>query len=157
MNLVLCTDSHFKIKVTMQEKVKAYFNQHPGSKIKVKELARKLNADSAKKYAELKEAIYFLSKDEFIIRRGKRFEKAKSSVKKLVGTFQLSKEGTYAFVILKKSKIKDIFIPEKYFGIAFHGDTVEVKLLSNKKGKSLEGKVVKIIDRKFDKNYWNYN
>ena len=135
----------------MQEKIKKYFNQHPGAKIKVKELARKLNADSAKKYAELKEAIYFLSKDEFIIRRGKRFEKAKSSAKKLVGTFQLSKEGTYAFVILKNSKIKDVFIPEKYFGIAFHGDTVEVKLLSNKKGKSLEGKVVKIIDRKFDK------
>lgn len=135
----------------MQDKVRSYFNQHPGAKIKVKELAKKLNADSAKKYAELKEAIYFLSKDEFIIRRGKRFEKAKNSAKKLVGTFQLSKEGTYAFVILKNSKMKDIFIPEKYFGIAFHGDIVEVKLLSNKKGKSLEGKVVKIIDRKFDK------
>lgn len=135
----------------MQEKVKTYFNQHPGARIKVKELAKKLNANSAKKYAELKEAIYFLSKDEFIIRRGKRFEKVKNSAKKLVGTFQLSKEGTYAFVILKNSKLNDVFIPEKYFGIAFHGDTVEVKLLSNKKGKNLEGKITKIIDRKFDK------
>jgi len=135
----------------MKEKVKTYFIKHPGARIKIKELAKKLNADTAKKYAELKEAVYFLTKDDFIVRKGKRLEKVKSSAKKLVGTFQLSKEGTYAFVILKNSKLNDIFIPEKHFGIAFHGDTVEVKLLSNKKGKNLEGKVVKIIDRKFDK------
>jgi len=135
----------------MQEEVKKYFNKHPGAKMKLKELAKNLNANSAKKYAELKEALYFLGKDGFIVRKGKRFEKVKNAAKKLVGTFQISKEGTYAFVILKNSKLKDIFIPEKHFGIAFHGDTVEVKLLSNKRGKNLEGKVVKIIDRKFDK------
>ncbi len=135
----------------MKTKVKQFFQKQPHAKLKVKELARKLNANTAKKYAELKEAIYFLTKEDFLVRKGKRIEKVKSSQKKLVGIFQLSKEGTYAFVILKKSKLNDVFIPEKYFGLAFNGDTVEVKLLPNKKGKNLEGKVVKVIERKNDK------
>ncbi len=135
----------------MKIKVKKFFQKQPHAKLKVKELARKLDADTAKKYAELKEAIYFLTKEDFLVRKGKRIEKVKSSQKKLVGVFQLSKEGTYAFVILKKSKLSDIFIPEKHFGLAFNGDTVEVKLLPNKKGKNLEGEVVKIIERKNDK------
>ena len=135
----------------MKNTVKAFFQKQPNAKLKVKELARKVNANTAKKYAELKEAIYFLTKEDFLVRKGKRIEKVKSSQKKLVGVFQLSKEGTYAFVILKKSKLSDIFIPEKHFGLAFHGDTVEVKLLSKTRGKNLEGEVVKIIERKNDK------
>ncbi len=133
----------------MIEQVKNFFDEHPGTKIKVKELARKLNANTAKKYAELKEALYFLTKEDFIIRRGKRFEKVKNSQKKLVGTFQISKEGTYAFVTLKNSKLNDVFIPEKYFGQAIQGDIVEVKLLPKKRGKNPEGKVIKIVERKF--------
>ena len=135
----------------MQEEIIKFFNKHPRTKIKVKELAKKLDANSAKKYAAVKEALYFLAKDGFIIRRGKRFEKVKSQSKKLIGTFKISREGTYAFVILKNSKSDDIFIPEKHFGIAFNGDTVEVKLLSKKRGKNQEGKVVKIIERKVEK------
>ncbi len=135
----------------MKDKVKEFFQKQPHAKIKVKELARKLDANSAKQYAELKEALYFLTKEDFIIRRGKRFEKVKSSQKKLIGTFQLSKEGTYAFVILKKSKLNDIFIPEKNFGLAFHGDTVEVKILKKSRGKNLEGEIVKVVERKNDK------
>ncbi len=135
----------------MQEEIRKFFNKYPGTKIKVKELAKKLDANSAKKYAAVKEALYFLAKDGFIIRRGKRFEKVKNPAKKLIGTFKISREGTYAFVILKNSKSDDIFIPEKHFGIAFNGDTVEVKLLSNKRGKNQEGKVVKVIERKLEK------
>lgn len=132
----------------MKDKVKVFFQKQPHAKLKLKELARKLNANTAKKYAELKEAIYFLTQEDFLVRKGKRIEKVKSKKKKLIGVFQLSKEGTYAFVILKKSKLSDIFIPEKYFGMALHGDTVEVKLLPNKKGKNLEGKVVKVVEQK---------
>ena len=135
----------------MKDKVKEFFQKQPHAKIKVKELARKIEANSAKQYAELKEALYFLTKEDFIVRRGKRFEKVKSSQKKLIGTFQLSKEGTYAFVILKKSKLSDIFIPEKYFGLAFHGDTVEVKVLKKSRGKNLEGEIVKVVERKNEK------
>ena len=135
----------------MKERVKEFFQKQPHAKIKVKELARKLQANTAKQYAELKEALYFLTKEDFIVRRGKRFEKVKSSQKKQIGTFQLSKEGTYGFVILKKSKLSDIFIPEKHFGLAFHGDTVEVKILKKSRGKNLEGEIVKVIERKNDK------
>ncbi len=135
----------------MKDKIKEFFQRQPHAKIKVKELARKLEANSAKQYAELKEALYFLTKEDFIVRRGKRFEKVKSSQKKLIGTFQLSKEGTYAFVILKNLKLSDIFIPEKHFGLAFHGDTVEVKVLKKSRGKNLEGEIVKVVERKNEK------
>ena len=135
----------------MKNKIKDFFEKKPNAKIKVKELAKILDANTPQKYDELKESLYFLAKESFIIRRGKRFEKIKSDTTKLVGTFQLSKEGTYAFVILKKSKLNDIFIPEKYFGPAFHGDTVEVKIVAKTRGKNLEGQVVKVIERKHAK------
>jgi len=108
----------------MKNKIKDFFEKQPNAKIKVKELAKKLDATTQNKYDELKEALHFLEKESFIIRRGKRFEKIKNISTQLVGTFQLSKEGTYAFVIPKKSNLNDIFIPEKYFGPAIHGDKV---------------------------------
>lgn len=135
----------------MKKLITQFFEKQPNASIKVKELAKKLNADTEKKYAELKEALHFLASEGFIIRRGKRFEKVKAETNNLVGTFQLSKEGTFAFVILKKSNLKDIFIPEKYFGLAMQGDTVEVKLVAKSRGKNLEGQVIKVIERKFEK------
>jgi len=135
----------------MKNKIKDFFEKKPNAKIKVKELAKILEANTPQQYDELKEALYFLAEESFIVRRGKRFEKIKSRIDKLVGTFQLSKEGTYAFVILKKSKLNDIFIPEKYFGSAFHGDTVEVKIVAKTRGKNLEGQVVNVIERKHEK------
>jgi len=135
----------------MKNKIKDFFEKQPNAKIKVKELAKKLDATTQNKYDELKEALHFLEKESFIIRRGKRFEKIKNISTQLVGTFQLSKEGTYAFVIPKKSNLNDIFIPEKYFGPAIHGDKVEVKIVSKTRGKNLEGQVVKVIERKHEK------
>jgi len=134
----------------MEKEIRDYFSKRPGLKLKTKELGKKLNANTPKKYYNLKEALYKLMQDGFLEKSGKRFLQAKDSGRKLIGVFQIAKQGTYGFVILKNSNLQDIFIPEKYFGIAFHGDIVEVKLLSNKRGKNIEGKIVKIIRRKFN-------
>lgn len=134
----------------IEKEIMEYFSKRPGLKLKTKELGKKLHASSPKKYFNLKEALYKLMQDGFLEKSGKRFSQAKNSNRKLIGVFQIAKQGTYGFVILKNSNLHDIFIPEKYFGIAFHGDIVEVKLLSNKRGKNIEGKIEKIIRRKFD-------
>ena len=119
----------------MEKEIKDYFSKRPGLKLKTKELGKKLNANTPKKYYDLKEALYKLVHDGFLEKSGKRFLQTKDSGRKLIGVFQIAKQGTYGFVILKNSNLQDIFIPEKYFGIAFHGDIVEVKLLSNKREK----------------------
>ena len=134
----------------MEKEIRDYFSKRPGLKLKTKELGKKLNANTPKKYYNLKEALYKLMQDGFLEKSGKRFLQTKDSGRKLIGVFQIAKQGTYGFVILKNSNLQDIFIPEKYFGIAFHGDIVEVKLLSNKRGKNIEGKIVNIIRRKFN-------
>jgi len=134
----------------MEKEIRDYFSKRPALKLKTKELGRMLNANTPRKYSNLKEALYNLMQDGFLEKSGKRFTQSKNSDRVLIGTFQISKQGTYGFVILKNSNLRDIFIPEKYFGIAFHGDIVEVKLLSNKRGKNIEGKIIKIIRRKFD-------
>ncbi|VAX27345.1 3'-to-5' exoribonuclease RNase R [hydrothermal vent metagenome] len=135
----------------MEKEIKNYFVKHPGLKIKTKELARMLNANTAKKYAALKESLYNLMQDGFLEKKGKRFVQVKSFNRELVGVFQIAKEGTYGFVILKNSNMRDVFIPEKYFNNAFHSDLVKVKLLQDKRGKNVEGKIVEIIRRGFDK------
>ena len=135
----------------MEKEIKNYFNKRPGLKLKTKELARKLNANTPQKYAALKEALYSLMQDGFLEKKGKRFVKVKSNERELVGVFQIAKEGTYGFVILKNSNMRDVFIPEKYFGNAFHSDLVKVKLLSDRRGKNVEGKIIEVIRRGFDK------
>lgn len=135
----------------MEKEIKNYFAKRPGLKIKTKELARVLNANTAKKYAALKESLYNLMQDGFLEKKGKRFVQVKSSNRELVGVFQIAKEGTYGFVILKNSNMRDVFIPEKYFENAFHSDLVKVKLLQDRRGKNVEGKIVEIIRRGFDK------
>ncbi|MEN8192247.1 MAG: ribonuclease R [Bacteroidota bacterium] len=134
----------------MEKEIRDYFIKRPGLKIKTKELATRLNANSAKKYALLKETLFKLTQEGFLTKKGKRFQQVKDSDKNLIGVFQISKEGTYGFVILKNSKLRDVFIPEKYFGPAFHGDTVKVKLLTERRGKNTEGKIIEVVERKFD-------
>ncbi len=135
----------------MEKQLKEFFNRRPGIKIKTKELAIKLHATSPKRYSKLKESLYKLIQEGFLTRKGKRFIHVQIGNENLIGTFQISKEGTYGFVILKNSKMSDVFIPEKHFNSAFHGDTVKVKLLSEKRGKSIEGKITEVMERKFEK------
>ena len=69
----------------------------------------------------------------------------KGDGKKLVGTFINNSRG-FGFVEIEGQE-EDYFIPEDKKGGAFHKDTVQIAILSQKGGKRKEAQVVKIIKR----------
>lgn len=132
----------------MKKNVKKFFGDNPGLKIKPRELAHKLNYTDIEEYASLKEILYKLNKQGYLDRQGKRYFLALTTTDDLIGTFQLSREGTYGFVLLNEMNLKDVFIPEKYFNSAIQGDLVKVELLSKQRGKNLEGRIIEVVERK---------
>ncbi|MDQ7032919.1 MAG: ribonuclease R [Desulfonauticus sp.] len=64
----------------------------------------------------------------------------------LKGTLEVQRSGV-GFVIPEDKRRKDIFVHPDNFQDAWHGDTVLVALLPNKKGKNVEGRIVKVLQR----------
>ncbi|MGP1404010.1 MAG: ribonuclease R, partial [Catonella sp.] len=85
-----------------------------------------------------------------IIKEGKLIENgegryAKPDADLVTGIFMSTGKG-FAFLRTGEGE-EDIFIPASEVSNAFDGDTVTVKLLAKSRGKSREGKVVKIVER----------
>ncbi|MBX3008676.1 MAG: ribonuclease R [Melioribacteraceae bacterium] len=134
----------------MKKEIKAYFKNHPSISIKAVDLAKKLRITEEYQYAELKSVLFRLYEEEYLEKIGKRYQLRKAASEKLIGNVQLVNDGDYAFVILKNSSMEDIFVVGKNLNTAFDGDLVEVVLLNKKSGKSTEGKIVEIVERKRD-------
>ncbi|NJD21732.1 MAG: ribonuclease R [Melioribacter sp.] len=132
----------------MKKEIKAFFKNHPSLKLKSKELAKKLNATDEYAYAELKHFLHALADEGFLQKEGKRYQLNKFDTGKLVGTLQIINGGEYGFVLLKDKQIKDIFVAGKNLNTSFNGDTVEAVLIASRRGKSLEGEIVRVIERK---------
>ncbi|MFA7288691.1 MAG: ribonuclease R [Melioribacteraceae bacterium] len=131
----------------MKNKIKAFFKDNPGIRIKAKELAKRLNISEEFQYAELKHFLHQLSEEGYLEKFGKRYELTKKLSDKLIGKINIINKGEYGFVSLNDSDLEDIFIPGQYLNTSLEGDTVEIALLPNRRGKSLEGEVIKIIER----------
>ncbi len=132
----------------MKKEIKAFFKSHPTLRLKSKEISKKLGISEDYEYAELKHVLFMLTQEGFIEREGKRYSLKTADAGKLIGTLQIVAGGDYGFVMLKDKKLKDIFIAGKNLNTSFHGDTVEVMLVSTKKGKSIEGEIVKVVERR---------
>ena len=134
----------------MKKEIKKYFNDHSSLSIKPKELAKKLQITDPTDYAVLKQDLNKLFKIGWLERKGKRYFKPQVGSDKLLGQLKLSSDGNYGFVLMKEERIGDVFVPQKYLGTAFDGDTVAVELLAKKRGKNIEGKIIEIVKRKRD-------
>ena len=131
----------------MIKRIKTFFKTNPNVSIKSKALAKRLNIKTLAKYDELKKILHELSKENYIIRQGKRFTLNKASKKNFIGKLQLVKGQNYGFVILDDKNSKDVFVSEKHMGTAFDRDKVEVALFAKRSGKNLEGQITKIVER----------
>jgi ribonuclease R len=131
----------------MIKKIKSFFKSNPKLKIKAKELSKRIKISDPFEYSLLKETLYKLCQEGFLIKKGKRYSLAEIDEDKLVGTFQIGREGNFGFVILNRSKVSDVFIPEKHFNTAVHGDKVRVQFIPRQRGKNIEGKIVEVVSR----------
>jgi len=129
----------------MKNKVQAFFKKNPGIFLKPKDIAQRLELETDYEYAQLKQVLYQLAKEEFLAKNGKRYALNKKTSERLTGTLQVIKDRNFGFV---KTQIGEIFVAEKFLETAFNGDTVEVSLFARKKGKNLEGQIIEIIKRK---------
>ncbi|MBU2506028.1 MAG: ribonuclease R [Bacteroidetes bacterium] len=132
----------------MKKEIKSFFKKNPGLKLKAKDIAKKLFLTKPHEYAKLKEFLFALKDEGYLNKAGKRYYLNRGEEIGNIGTFHISKEGTFGFVIMRDETRPDIFIPEKFFGVVLNGDTVEVAILSTRKGKSIEGKIERIVERK---------
>ncbi len=131
----------------MKNKIKSFFKKNPHIKIKSKDLAEQLEIYDNYQYAELKFYLHQLTKEGFLEKSGKRFQLNRYGEEKLISIVQIISEGSYGFVIMKNREINDVFIAGRNLNTAFDGDLVEVKLLERRRGKNIEGTIVKVIER----------
>lgn len=132
----------------MRKKVERFFKNNSGIAFKNKELAKRLDLKSTEDYALLKKTLHKLLKDEYLFRKGKRFQlNLFPDSNRLKGRLQIHPDG-YGFVVPDRKKIDDIFIAARNIGTAFDGDKVEVVLFAKQKGKNLEGQIIKILERR---------
>ena len=132
----------------MKKKIIAFFKKNPSRGFKTRDVALKLDVTDEHDYASLKSYLHSLVEEGFITRSGKRYmlnHSPKSN--SITGTLQITQQG-FGFVISKDSKMRDIFVAARNLGTAFNGDTVEVSLFANQKGKNLEGQIIRIVKRK---------
>ena len=132
----------------MKKKIISFFKSNPGRDYKSKEIAKRLNIFAEHEYSALKAMLHQLYEEDFLAKSGKRYRLNQISKTNLVtGTLQIV-NGSYGFVVLKNSKMNDIFVSSRNLGTAFGGDTVEAVLFAKQKGKNIEGQIVKVIKRK---------
>ncbi len=131
----------------MKKKIIAFFKRNPGKDFKSKEIAKNLNINSDHEYEAMKSALFDLSKEGLIIKQGKRYGIISlPSSNTLTGILQVVEAG-FGFVLIKNSSLGDVFISSRNLGNAFNGDTVEVSLFANKRGKNVEGQIINVIKR----------
>ena len=132
----------------MKKQLIAFFKNHPSLKIKSKDIAKQLQIVDDHAYSELKHFLHMLTEEGFLKKEGKRFQFNAYGHGRLIGTLQIVGEGDYGFIVLKEKDIKDVFVTGKNFNTAFDGDLVEILLIASRRSKSLEGEIVKIMERK---------
>ncbi len=131
----------------MKKKIIAFFKRNPGREFKPKEIAKRLNLNQDHEYSALKSVLHNLTDEDFLARTGKRYRiNSLPSTNRVTGELQII-NGSYGFVLLKNSRMRDIFIASRNLGTAFNGDTVEAVLFAKQKGKNIEGQIVKVVKR----------
>lgn len=111
--------------------------------MKFKELAMLLNVPREKR-DELREVLDSLEADGriYLSKRGKY---CRGEAKRLTGVFRANARG-FGFVVTEDEEA-DVFIGEEDINGAFDGDQVEFVLTREARGRSREGKIVRIISR----------
>ena len=134
----------------MKKKIIAFFKKNPGRGLKSRDIAKMLKITEEHEYVSLKSFLHSLIDEDYLMKSGKRYMlKQVLKPSKITGTLQIT-QGGFGFVIPIDSNIKDIFIASRNLSTAFNGDTVEVILFANQKGKNIEGQITGIIKRKKD-------
>lgn len=127
-----------------RKKILQFLKSNPETFFKPKELSAALGIHKST-YKTFRGALHSLIDEGTIVQIKGGLVGFPATAPKIVGKLILAKNG-YGFVADENSK-QDIFIPASQIGTAFDGDLVEVQITANRKGKKLEGKIIRIVQR----------
>ncbi|MDR3610046.1 MAG: ribonuclease R [Ignavibacteriaceae bacterium] len=134
----------------MKKKIIALFKKNSGRGFKSRDIAKMLTIIDQHEYDSLKSFLHSMVEEGSLIRSGKRYMLNNiPRSNKITGELQIT-QGGFGFVIPKDPGYKDVFIAARNLSTAFNGDTVEVILFANQRGKNLEGQITGILKRKRD-------
>jgi len=126
------------------KKIQGLLATHPQRIFKPKEMARKLGVPKLQ-YQAFRELLKQAAREGKIAKhRGNNFSNLKTT-KSIQGELHTKTQG-YGFLITEEGQ-EDVFISRKNMGVALNKDIVEVQLYAQTTGKSLEGRVTKVIKR----------
>ena len=122
--------------------------QESGSPLRLDDLLGWIGAGGKSKKKTLDVLAGLLDAGELVYLPGGRYA-LPSALKQIVGQLQVQRAGM-GFVSSKDPALKgqDVYVSSEYLGLAWHGDTVRVALLPDRRGKSPEGIVLGVVDRK---------
>ncbi|SDN04654.1 ribonuclease R [Kriegella aquimaris] len=121
--------------------------QEPNKSFNYKQIAAKIGVIDAHERNQLIQRLTELKEKKRILEEGRgNFKVAASTKTYHTGTVDITGRGN-AYIIIEGMD-DDVFVPFNKLKKAFHKDTVEVYIYPRRKGKKLEGEIVKILERK---------
>ena len=121
--------------------------QEPNKSFNYKQIAAKIGVTDAHERNQLIQRLTELKEKKRILEEGRgNFKVAASTKTYHTGTVDITGRGN-AYIIIEGMD-DDVFVPFNKLKKAFHKDTVEVYIYPRRKGKKLEGEIVKILERK---------
>ncbi|MGH1365327.1 MAG: ribonuclease R [Calditrichia bacterium] len=126
------------------KKILSFLKRKEGEGYRRKEISKALNVKKAT-YFLFDEALKSLTDSGKVFRqKGGRYSLLKSR-ETVVGTLQMTRRG-FGFVITESLE-EDVYISGKNLETAFNGDEVKVELYNDSRGRSREGRIVKVVNR----------
>ncbi len=133
-----------KKKESLLIRILQILGTHPNKSFNYKQIASKLEFDSAEIRKQIQKDLQKLLKQKRIEETSKG--KFRIIPKKIfIGVMDMTQNGS-GFAIVDGLE-KDIYVPNYAINKALHGDLVEVEIVKQKPGRNPQGEVIKILER----------
>ena len=121
------------------------FQEHPKRIFNYKQVARRISLNTSRGKEQVQNALFKLVEEGALLENDPGQFQLHEISKIVIGVIDITQKGS-GFVIVEGIE-NDIFIPSSETNRALNGDTVEVKVVPEKKGK-LKGRVTNVLERK---------
>jgi ribonuclease R len=136
-----------KFKKQLTSSIITIYEQAGATPLNYKQVSAQVGANDHQSRALVVEILHELSVMGILKQLDRARFKFNFATENLSGRIDITRKGA-GYLIVEDGE--DVFIGQQNTRPALHGDIVEVKLIPTKKGKTPEGKVVKIIERDKD-------
>jgi ribonuclease R len=133
-------------KASLQQNILAVFHSHPNKLFNYKQIASQLLIQDKQNRQLVLELLGETEKNGLIEEISPGKYKLVASAGQHTGVVELT-QGGYGFIVCEDLE-EDVFVSQKNLNHALHGDTVKIYLFAKRKGKSVEGEVIEIVERK---------